>query len=437
MKSIHDQKVEQIIAQLKKRNSTVPVSLRKKGVSHQVPKTGIKRYPDEKIDIGNLNEILHIDPDQRICVAEPGVTFVDLVKATLKYGLVPYTVPELKTITIGGAVAGCSIESMSYKHGGFHDSCLEYEIITARGEVLACTPGNGNGLIFEMIHGTFGTLGIISKLTFKLRPAKQFVKVRYEKYADRSSYQASIWRHFKNEDVDFMDGMIHSPREYVLSTADFTDHAPYAHKYDWTRIYYQSTAQRKEDYLRTADYFFRYDQGLTYVTPKSFLGRLLFGKLTNSTRVLKVANRFQRFLPRSAIPFTLDTFIPFTKSGDFLDWYGEEVDHFPLWCVPYKARHYKWIAEDYVDVAKEPLFLDIAIYGMRRNDGRNYYKLILEELMNIGGLQTLISSNYFTEADFWKIWNRENYYQVKQVTDPDNIFRDLYTKTCSTMHGQA
>ena len=59
------------------------------------------------------------------------MTFVDLVAATLRHGLVPIVVPELKTITIGGAVAGCSIESMSFRYGGFHDTCLEYEVITA------------------------------------------------------------------------------------------------------------------------------------------------------------------------------------------------------------------------------------------------------------------------------------------------------------------
>ena len=127
----HEQKVKKIAEQLKERKSTSPVSLRKKAVSHRVPNPDDKRFSDEKIDISFLNEIIHIDPEKQICIAEPGVTFVDLVKATMKHNLVPIIVPELKTITIGGAVAGCSLESMSFKHGGFHDTCLEYEVITA------------------------------------------------------------------------------------------------------------------------------------------------------------------------------------------------------------------------------------------------------------------------------------------------------------------
>src|SRR5882672_7145356 len=189
--SDHGAKVARIVAQLRAHPGDRPVSLRKKAVSHQVPKAGDLRHRDPKIDISDLTEILEIDPVRRICVAESGVTFVDLVAATLAHGLVPIVVPELKTITIGGAVAGCSIESMSFAYGGFHDTCLEYEVITATGEVIACRRGE---LVFEMMHGSFGTLGILSKLVFELVPAKPYVKLEYETHTTLADYQAAIAR---------------------------------------------------------------------------------------------------------------------------------------------------------------------------------------------------------------------------------------------------
>ena len=432
----HEQKINRIIKQLKDRKSTKPVSLKKKTVSHEVPKLSDKRHSDEKIDLSDLNEILHINTEKQICIAEPGVTFIDLVTATMKYDLVPIIVPELKTITIGGAVAGCSIESMSYKHGGFHDTCLEYEIITAKGNVLICTPDNENNLLFQMVHGTFGTLGIISKLKFKLIPAKPSVKVTYEKYNNIEDYKSAIWGHYENKDVDFMDGIIHSPTEYVLSVANFVDEAPYTHNYGWMRIYYLSTKKRKEDYLKTPNYFFRYDKGVTNVNPKSFLGRFFLGKFINSTRTLKLVEKFRRLIPPDKIPITVDVFIPFSKVSYFMEWYKKEVNHFPLWCVPYKfVRGYEWLSADFLLKTKDELILDLAIYGMEKKGDKNYYKIIEDELMNIGGIKTLISSNYYSESDFWKIWNKENYDKVKRKTDPNNIFRDLYTKTCRTMMG--
>jgi len=433
----HEHKINRIVRQLQERKSSKPVSFRKKEVSHEVPRLRDKRYSDEKIDLSDLNEIIHIDPEKQICIAEPGITFADLVRATLRYGLAPAIVPELKTITIGGAVAGCSLESMSFRYGGFHDTCLEYEVITARGNVLTCTPDNENSLLFQMVHGTFGTLGIISRLTFRLIPTRPFVKVTYEKHNSLEAYMSAIWRHYVDRDADFMDGIIHSPSSLILSLANFTDKAPYTHRYDWMRIYYLSTAKRTEDYLRTPDYFFRYDRGVTNVNPRSFPARLIFGKFMSSARMLRLVSRFRRWIPPEKIPVTVDVFIPFSKVGLFMEWYCREINHFPLWCVPYKlVRPYEWISGDFLSQVNDELFLDLAIYGMKKKDDTNYYRIIEEELMKIGGIKTLISGNYYTESEFWKIWNKDNYLKVKGKTDPDNIFRDLYTKTCRMAMGE-
>ncbi len=72
-----------------------------------------------------------------------------------------------------------------------------------------------------MVHGSFGTLGVLSRLVFKLVPAKPFVRVQYEKYRTLAEYRAAIWGHYKAQDIDFMDGIIHAPDEYVLSVARF------------------------------------------------------------------------------------------------------------------------------------------------------------------------------------------------------------------------
>ena len=58
-----------------------------------------------------------------------------------------------------------------------------------------------------------------------------------------------------------------------------------------------------------------------------------------------------------------------------------------------------------------------------------------QELARIGGVKTLISHNYYGEAEFWSIWNRRNYERVKARTDPRHLFRDLYTLTCRAAMG--
>ncbi|MBX3155266.1 MAG: FAD-binding oxidoreductase [Deltaproteobacteria bacterium] len=433
----HAVKVARIVAQLRAHTNGKPLSLRKKAVSHQVPKPGDLRHRDDKIDISDLTEILEIDPVRRVCVAESGVTFVDLVAATLAHGLVPIVVPELKTITIGGAVAGCSIESMSFVRGGFHDTCRAYEVITAKGDVLHCTPENEHALVFQMVHGAFGTLGILSKLTFELVPAKKYVHLRYERYTTLADYQAAIADHAERRDVDFMDGIIHSPQLYVLAAGRFVDRAPYTNRYDWVKVYYTSTARRFEDYLETPHYFFRYDRGVTNVRPKSFVGRLLFGKLLASSEWLRIAEKVHFLLPREKPTVTLDVFVPFSKVPEFLAWYERELDFYPLWCVPYRRVHdYEWLTDGYWKALGDEMFLDLAIYGMKQRGPRNAHRMMEEKLRELGGIKTLISHNYYPEEEFWQIFNKPNYDAVKQLVDPDNAFRDLYTKTCKAAMGK-
>jgi FAD/FMN-containing dehydrogenase len=433
----HATKVADVVRQLRDHDGSRPVSFKKKSVAHQVPKRHDDRRSDCKIDLSALDEILSLDPEARTCTAEPGVTFVDLVKATLRHGLVPTVVPELETITVGGAVSGCSIESMSFRYGGFHDSCLEYEVLTASGDALTCTPDR-NPLVFQMMHGSFGTLGVLTKITFRLVPAKPYVHVVYETYATLAEYKAAIWRHYSAADVDFMDGIIHAADHYVLSVGRFVDHAPYTHTYDWVTVYYRTTAKRREDYLTTRDYFFRYDRGVTNPTPRSALGRLLFGKVLDSTQLLRLAERMPRLLSGDRPEVTVDLFLPFSRLDAYLRWHEETLGHYPLWCVPYRVPHrYEWIAKDYLAGVDDELFVDIAIYGMKQPQGRNVYEELEAELLRVKGIKTLISHNHYDEDTFWRIWNRESYDAVKAVTDPKNVLRDLYSKMCRAAQGRS
>jgi hypothetical protein len=130
-------------------------------------------------------------------------------------------------------------------------------------------------------------------------------------------------------------------------------------------------------------------------------------------------------------------FVPFSKVPEFLTWYEQTFQFYPLWCVPYRrVRDYEWLADGFYRRMTDALFLDLAIYGMRQRGGTNYHRLMEQKLREIGGIKTLIAHNYYGEDEFWSIWNKRNYDAVKAITDPDNRFRDLYTKTCKAVMGQ-
>ena len=69
-------------------------------------------------------------------------TYEHLVDATLAHGLIPLVVPQLRTITLGGAVTGLGIEATSFRNGLPHESVLEMDVLTGAGEVVTTRPGD-------------------------------------------------------------------------------------------------------------------------------------------------------------------------------------------------------------------------------------------------------------------------------------------------------
>ena len=129
--------------------------------------------------------------------------------------------------------------------------------------------------------------------------------------------------------------------------------------------------------------------------------------------------------------------MPFSRVPEFLAWYEQTFQFYPLWCVPYRrVRDYEWLDDAYYKRLDDALFLDLAIYGMRQRGPVNYHRAMEEKLRELGGIKTLIAHNYYYETEFWQIFNKPNYDAAKRVTDPKNLFRDLYTKTCKAAMGK-
>ena len=87
-----------------------------------------------------MSGVLGVDPVARTAEVQGMTTYEDLVDATLAHGLMPLVVPQLKTITLGGAVTGLGIESTSFRHGLPHESVRELDVLTGAGELVTATP---------------------------------------------------------------------------------------------------------------------------------------------------------------------------------------------------------------------------------------------------------------------------------------------------------
>ena len=433
----HTEKVAVIASRIRELvGLSEPVHISKGGVHHVVPLPNDPRFRTRPVDISNLDRILKIDAEGRRCTAEPAVPFSELARATLAQGLIPMVVPELEGITLGGAVAGCSIESMSFRYGGFHDSCLEYEVVTGDGRILTCSKEKDPDL-FGMVHGSYGTLGVLTRLTFKLVPAKPYVRVEYRRLPDAASFEAEMRERCERGDYDFIDGIVHGPDEYVLCLCQFSDDAPYTSDYRWLDIYYKSTRVRQDDYMRTEDYCFRYDTECHWLTrsipplewrPVRFaVGKWLLG----STNLITWSGRLERIMGLKKRPdVVVDVFIPVQKFEEFCDWYERDFGFFPLWIVPYRAgERYPWLSAAQSERLGDDLIIDCAVYGKPNSDPAiDFSELLEEKTFELGGIKTLISRNHYTQERFWEIYNKENYDAAKSRLDPDGVFPNLFEK---------
>jgi len=111
-------------------------------------------------------------------------TYEDLVAATLREDALPAVVPELKTITLGGAASGVGIEASSFKYGLVHESLLEFDVLTGGGRIVTCRPDNEYRDLFFGFPNSYGTLGYALKLKVSTVAAKPFVARQHKRFDD-------------------------------------------------------------------------------------------------------------------------------------------------------------------------------------------------------------------------------------------------------------
>src|SRR6187397_1108516 len=134
------------------------------------------------LDVSGLDGVISIDAGARTADVQGMCTYEDLVDATLPHGLIPFVVPQLRTITLGGAVTGLGIESTSFRNGLPHESVLEMDIFTGAGEVVTARPDNEHADLFATFPNSYGSLGYATRLRIELEPIAPVVALRHVRF---------------------------------------------------------------------------------------------------------------------------------------------------------------------------------------------------------------------------------------------------------------
>ena len=127
------------------------------------------------LSMRRMNKILEVNPVDLLAVVEPGVITDDLHKAAEARGLFyPPDPASLKQSSIGGNVAHNAGGPRAFKYGVTRQYLLGLEVVLPTGEVVDAggrVVKNAVGYdLTDLMCGSEGTLGIITKLTLRLLP---------------------------------------------------------------------------------------------------------------------------------------------------------------------------------------------------------------------------------------------------------------------------
>lgn len=410
------------------------------------------------LDTSGLTGVLGVDPDNRTADVAGMCTYADLVAATLPYGLSPLVVPQLKTITLGGAVSGLGIESSSFRNGLPHESVLEMDILTGAGDLLT-TSRTQHPDLFRAFPNSYGTLGYSTRLRIELEPIAPFVAVRHIRFHSLPDLVAAMERIIDTggqggTPVDYLDGVVFDADESYLCVGRRTTTAGPVSDYTGRDIYYQSIRHdaespeaTKDDRLTMHDYFWRWDTDWFWCSrafgvqnprvrrwwPRRYRRSSVYSKLISMDRRFGLSDRIEtrslRWPDRPVRERVVqDVEVPIERTSDFLEWFLDNVPITPIWLCPLRLRdHDGW---PLYPMRPDHTYVNVGFWSSvpaGTTEGATN-RMIEAKVAEVDGHKSLYSDSFYSREDFDELYGGEAYNTVKKTYDPDSRLLDLYAK---------
>ncbi len=193
------------------------------------------------------------------------------------------------------------------------------------------------------------------------------------------------------------------------------------------------------------DYLWRWDTdwfwcsknvGAQHAIVRRLLGRERLNSITYQ-KIMRWNSRWgltralARLSGRSEESVIQDVDIPLEHAAEFLGFLHREIGILPIWICPIRAP---------AAAAATPLyplragtiyvnfgFWDVVTDAVTRPEGYRNRK-IERTVERLGGLKSLYSDSYYTEDEFWRIFDKGAYAKLKARYDPAGRLPDLYAK---------
>lgn len=400
----------------------------------------------QRLDLHDFGHLIAIDRQAGTVETEASITYEALVDATLPYGVMPAVVPQLKTITAGGAVAGVGIEATSFRHGLVHDTLLEADVLLPDGRIVTCRPDNEHRDLFLGLPNSYGTLGYALRLVLRTLPVRPFVAIEHRRFDTAAGFFDAMDSACNDIAADFVDGVVFAADDMVLNVGRFADSAPSCSDYTYLDLYWHSLRDKPHDALTTRDWLWRWDTdwfwcSRNFGAEHRWVRRLLGREHLNSrtyTQLMRLNARWglTRALARSrglrhSESVIQDVDLPWRDAPAFLAFLLAEIGIVPIWVCPIRApdpampftlyplqygtRHVNFGFWDVVQ-RREPL------------EHGHFNRLVERRVTELGGIKSLYSEAYFTRDEFARAYRMDLYEALKDLYDPARRLLGLYEK---------
>ncbi|MDN8611590.1 FAD-binding protein [Variovorax ginsengisoli] len=400
--------------------------------------------PRRRIDLRDFDHVIGLDIARNTVEVEGMATYESLVAATLRHGMMPAVVPQLKTITVGGAVAGVGIEATSMRQGLVHHSMLELDVLLPDGRIVNCTPDNACRDLFFGFPNSYGSLGYALRLVLRTLPVQPCVRVEHVAFDHPQGFFAALAEACMG-DADFVDGVVFGARSLVLNVARFETSAPWLSNYEFRRIYYRSLLEMPVDHLSVHDYLWRWDTDWFWcsrnVGAQNPVMRQLFGRRhLNSrtyTRLMRlnarwgITRRLARWRGLHTESVIQDVDIPLRAAPDFLEFLQREIGILPVWICPMRAPD-PGVVFPLFPLGAGTLYVNFGFWDVveRReaHEPGHFNRLVEQEVLRLGGIKSLYSDSFFTREEFDRAYDMDAYARLKQRYDPEGHAPHLFDK---------
>jgi len=405
--------------------------------------------------------VLEINMQELWCDIEACATFETFTDEMLKVGLAPLVVPELRTITVGGAIVGIGVESSSFKHGFFHEGLLEADILLASGDVITVRPEGEHAELFRTIPNSLGSFGYLLRLRMRVQKAGPLVRLEKIWCDSPGALIEGLKNNCLRSDLDYVDAVALGEQGGMLMLGSYAKQAPSDNKVKYYGLwpqFYPSIVEEGVDFITTEDYIWRWDAdwfwctqifpGLNFWIIRWLCGpHLLRSDTYKAFNDVMIKNVLEPFgLNKNEELVIQDIEIPVDQAENYISEFlrvcpsgrigkiklrrkGLPIT-VPIWLCPVKGTGFPLMP-----MAKDALYINFgfwdALEGAETKGGiaAGRVNRALEDLTTtLGGKKTLYSNAYFSEEEFYRLYNGEAYKKVKELYDPTGRLRGWYER---------